>query len=120
MSSFDVYKQEVLSRRLEWSPVHNSDKFWRENALRFEENKHELLVILRDILKTSRDPVTLAVACHDLGEFVHYHPRGRTIINMMDMKVGLMALLTNSSPDVQKHALFSLQKMMAHKWDFSG
>lgn len=71
---------------------------------------------LHDILKTAEDPVVLSVACHDLGEFVHYHPRGRSLINQMDVKVDLMRLLTHTNADVQKHALFSLQKMMAHKW----
>ena len=27
-SSFDEYATEVKSGRLEWSPVHRSDKFW--------------------------------------------------------------------------------------------
>ena len=27
-SSFDGYSAEVKSGRLEWSPVHRSDKFW--------------------------------------------------------------------------------------------
>lgn len=27
-SSFDEYSAEVKSGRLEWSPVHRSDKFW--------------------------------------------------------------------------------------------
>ncbi|KAH3742906.1 vacuolar ATP synthase subunit H [Pelomyxa schiedti] len=120
MSSFDVYKHEILSRRLEWSPVHQSDKFWRENASRFEENKYEMLGTLEDILKTSEDPVVLSVACHDLGEFVQHHPRGRSLINQMNVKVELMKLLQHKSPEVQKHALFSLQKMMAHKWDNLG
>ena len=32
LSSFDEYSTEVKSGRLEWSPVHTSVKFWRENA----------------------------------------------------------------------------------------
>ena len=28
LSSFDEYTAEVRSGRLEWSPVHRSDKFW--------------------------------------------------------------------------------------------
>eukprot|EP01105_Mastigella_eilhardi_P005503 TRINITY_DN17201_c0_g1_i1.p1 TRINITY_DN17201_c0_g1~~TRINITY_DN17201_c0_g1_i1.p1 ORF type:complete len:484 (+),score=186.80 TRINITY_DN17201_c0_g1_i1:57-1454(+) len=120
MSSFDVYKHEVMSGNLEWSPVHMSEKFWRENVLRFEENKFELLGQLHEVLQRGTDPVVIAVACHDLGEFVHYHPRGRSLINQMDVKVDLMKLLANPNPEVQKHALFSLQKMMAHKWDYGG
>merc|ERR1719187_2655525 len=31
LSSYDEYVTEVHSGRLEWSPVHRSEKFWREN-----------------------------------------------------------------------------------------
>lgn len=34
---------KVRSGRLQWSPVHKSDKFWRENAPRFNEKNFELI-----------------------------------------------------------------------------
>ena len=33
--------------------------------------------ILVKLLEFSNDPVILAVACHDLGEFVRLYPRGK-------------------------------------------
>jgi len=33
----------VKSGRLEWSPVHKSEKFWHENAARLNEKNFELL-----------------------------------------------------------------------------
>ena len=42
-SSFDEYSSEVKSGRLEWSPVHKSEKFWHENAARLNEKNFELL-----------------------------------------------------------------------------
>lgn len=42
-SSFDEYSSELKSGRLEWSPVHKSEKFWRENAARLNEKNYELL-----------------------------------------------------------------------------
>jgi V-type H+-transporting ATPase subunit H len=42
-SSFDEYSSEVKSGRLEWSPVHKSEKFWHENASRLNEKNFELL-----------------------------------------------------------------------------
>jgi hypothetical protein len=37
LSSFDMYKNELLSKKLDWSsPPHRSEKFWRQNVLRFE------------------------------------------------------------------------------------
>lgn len=29
--------------RLDWSPVHKSDKFWKENAVRLNEKNYFLL-----------------------------------------------------------------------------
>ena len=43
VSSFDEYSSELKSGRLEWSPVHKSEKFWRENAGRLNEKNYELL-----------------------------------------------------------------------------
>lgn len=42
-SSFDEYVTEVKSGRLQWNPVHKSEKFWKENILRFNEKNFELL-----------------------------------------------------------------------------
>lgn len=64
--------------RLEWSPVHKSAKFWRENAQRLNEKNNELLRTLVHLLETSRDPLVLAVASFDIGEYVRHYPRGKT------------------------------------------
>jgi V-type H+-transporting ATPase subunit H len=108
ISSFDEYRQEVLSGNLEWTPVHTSEKFWKENMAKFEQNNFYILKELIKLLDTSslenaegtttqenqpaaqateeegkvvvnikNENRTLAIACHDIGEFVRYHPRGR-------------------------------------------
>ena len=76
-SSFDEYASEVKSGRLEWSPVHKSAKFWRENAGRLNEKNYELLAILIDLLQQSKDPLVLSVASFDIGEYVRHYPRGK-------------------------------------------
>ncbi len=43
LSSIDEYSTEVRSGRLEWSPVHKSERFWRENAGKLNEKNYELL-----------------------------------------------------------------------------
>lgn len=43
VSSFDEYSLEIVSNRLTWSPAHKSDKFWRENAQRLNENNFFLV-----------------------------------------------------------------------------
>lgn len=76
-SSYDEYVTEVRSGRLEWSPVHRSEKFWRENADRLNEKNYELLKILIHLLESSQDPLILSVASFDLGEYVRHYPRGK-------------------------------------------
>ncbi|KAG9347996.1 hypothetical protein JZ751_004015, partial [Albula glossodonta] len=77
LSSFDEYSSELKSGRLEWSPVHKSEKFWRENAVRLNEKNYELLKILTRLLEVSDDPQVIAVAAHDVGEYVRHYPRGK-------------------------------------------
>nr|CAD7398786.1 unnamed protein product [Timema cristinae] len=77
LSSFDEYSTEVKSGRLEWSPVHKSAKFWRENAPRLNEKNYELLRILIHLLDTVKDPLVLSVASFDIGEYVRHYPRGK-------------------------------------------
>uniref|UniRef100_A0A4W3JGD6 V-type proton ATPase subunit H n=1 Tax=Callorhinchus milii TaxID=7868 RepID=A0A4W3JGD6_CALMI len=79
LSSFDEYSSELKSGRLEWSPVHKSEKFWRENASRLNEKNYELLKILTRLLEVSDDPQVLAVAAHDVGEYVRHYPRGKRL-----------------------------------------
>eukprot|EP01133_Synstelium_polycarpum_P010235 gene10235-11929_t len=117
MSSFDKYKAEVISNDLEWSPVHKSEKFWKENASRFEENNYNVLKYLHLILKKSENPLHLSIACHDLGEFVRFHPRGKNVIDVLEIKPDIMTLMGNPNEEVKKQALFALQKMMINNWE---
>lgn len=32
LSSYDKYKKEILSGRLEWGPMHTEDQFWKQNV----------------------------------------------------------------------------------------
>lgn len=77
LNSFDVYASEVKSGKLVWSPPHKSSLFWGENAARLEENGGELLQMLTRLLTNSQDPLVLAVAAHDLGEYICRRPQGK-------------------------------------------
>ena len=59
------------------SPVHRSEKFWRENAHKLNDANYELLKILINLLETANDPLILSVACFDLGEYVRHYQRGK-------------------------------------------
>jgi V-type H+-transporting ATPase subunit H len=120
-SSFDSYQQELISGDLVWSPCHKSERFWKENVARFEENKCRVLGLLIQIIKTSKDPQILSIAIHDLGEFARFHPRGRQIIAAFpDLKATIMKLLDDPEVEatVQSQALLCAQKIMVQNWEF--
>ncbi|CAK1555753.1 unnamed protein product [Leptosia nina] len=120
LSSFDQYATEVKSGRLEWSPVHKSAKFWRENAARLNERGQELLRTLVHLLEKSRDPIVLAVACYDIGEYVRHYPRGKHVIEQLGGKQRVMYLLSHEDPNVRYEALLAVQKLMVHNWEYLG
>ncbi|MFH4975604.1 hypothetical protein AB6A40_002313 [Gnathostoma spinigerum] len=120
LSSFDEYVTEVRSGRLQWSPVHKSEKFWRENAQRFNEKDFELVRILIKILETQSDSLILCVAAHDIGEYVRHYPRGKNKIEQFHGKEAVMKLLAADDPNVRYHALLAVQKLMVHNWEYLG
>ena len=121
MTSFSEYRGEVQSGVLEWSHVHTSVKFWRENVAKFEENQYEVLRDLAGLLSTSKSELTLAVTCHDIGEVIRYHPTGRLLLNipqLQGVKEKVMGLMSHPNVEVSKHALLAVQKIMVQKWEF--
>lgn len=120
VSSFDEYASEVQSMRLEWSPVHKSEKFWRENAIRLNERNHTLLKILCELLQESHDETILAVALHDIGEYVRYYPRGKKVIEELGIKHSVMTLMTHANSQVKYNALITVQKLMVQNWEYLG
>lgn len=111
LSSFDLYKQEVLLGHLDWSPMHKDPSFWRDNITKFEENDFQILRVLITILDTSSDPRTLAVACFDLSQFIQHHPAGRVIVMDLKAKERVMKLMTHESPEITKNALLCVQRL---------
>jgi len=121
MSSFDEYASEISSGLLEWSPVHRSGKFWRENAVRLNEDRYKLVKILIQLLETSSDPIVLAVAAHDCGEYVRHYPKGKGIIEKLGGKKYIMRHMTNKEhPQVRYEALVAVQKLMTQNYNSLG
>jgi len=120
LSSYDEYVTEVKSGRLEWSPVHRSEKFWRENANKFNDKNYELLKILIQLLEGCKDPLVLCVACFDLGEYVRHYQRGKHVLEQLGGKTMVMALLGHEDPNVRYEALLAVQKLMVHNWEYLG
>eukprot|EP00406_Dinophysis_acuminata_P008109 CAMPEP_0179236656 /NCGR_PEP_ID=MMETSP0797-20121207/14039_1 /TAXON_ID=47934 /ORGANISM="Dinophysis acuminata, Strain DAEP01" /LENGTH=442 /DNA_ID=CAMNT_0020943917 /DNA_START=55 /DNA_END=1384 /DNA_ORIENTATION=+ len=119
MSNFDRYERELQTGNLSWGFIH-STKFWAENVLKFEQNDFRALRSLADVLADRRtSPTTLAVACHDVGEFVSMHPLGKKTIARYGVKERIMELMGNqdaSFREVRREALLCCQKIMLNKW----
>merc|ERR1712025_1532273 len=120
LSSFDEYISEVRSGRLEWSPVHRSEKFWRENAHKLNDANYELLRILIGLLETADSELILSVACFDLGEYVRHYQRGKHVLEQLGGKTMVMTLLSHADPNVRYEALLAVQKLMVHNWEYLG
>lgn len=120
LSSFDEYSSELKSGRLEWSPVHKSEKFWRENAVRLNEKNYELLKILTRLLEVSDDPQVIAVAAHDVGEYVRHYPRGKRVIEQLGGKQLVMNHMHHEDQLVRYNALLAVQKLMVQNWEYLG
>merc|ERR1719215_2426245 len=117
MSNFDRYERELKEGQLKWGFIHSS-KFWADNVLKFEQHDFRALKMLASLLH-SQDPTTLAVACHDIGEFVSMHPLGKKTISNLQVKERVMELMGSTDPnfrDVRREALLCCQKIMLNKW----
>jgi len=128
LSSFERYQQEVTSGRLKWGPMH-SERFWKEHARVMEKDGFATLKQLLGILEgdgffdddqaPAEDASTsLAVACNDVGFFVQYYPNGKKLVEGLGAKPRIMALLAHASPEVQKHALLTVSKLLVGNWEF--
>jgi len=119
MSNFDRYERELQTGVLSWGFIHSS-KFWAENVLKFEQNDFRALKMLASLLLNfNTEPTTLAVACHDLGEFVTMHPLGKKKVNQLNVKERVMHLMGSTEPnfrEVRREALLCCQKIMLNKW----
>ena len=74
--------------------------------------------MLLRLLSVSREVKVLSVGCHDLGQFVTYHPHGRNIVSDLHGKEIVMELMRHSDPEVQKNALLCVQKIMLSREKF--
>ena len=81
-STFEKYRQEVLSGTLDWTPIHKDATFWRENVAKFDQQNHQVLRVVVKLMEVSREARTLAVACHDLSMFMQHHAHGKHIVQV--------------------------------------
>jgi len=145
LSSIDMYKKEVASGKLEWTPVHKSETFWRDNVTKIcpvggsvatSEDLLALVQLLDKKMNKSKegrldqeDATTVAVICHDLGEFARFHPQGKKLLqgdgairesrqNTKDLLMSIMSSPPGQNEEIGKEALTCIHKMMVTNWQF--
>ncbi|KAI0085440.1 ATPase V1 complex subunit H [Irpex rosettiformis] len=116
LTTYDEYTSELLSGHLSWSPVHESDLFWKENATKLNDKNYEQLKILIRLLQESSDPLVLAVAAHDIGQYVKHYERGKKVLTDLGAKTRVMELMSHQDANVRYQALISVQQLVSHPW----
>lgn len=117
MTRWEVYQHEVKSGQLQWGSTH-TDVFFKENARLMEgkDGDFNVVKILISLL-TSKDEDVAAIACFDLGEFCRHYPNGRGIAKRLGAKELAMTLIEHDNPELQRHALQCVSKMMVQNWE---
>ncbi|KAL7488352.1 hypothetical protein ACHAW6_013936 [Cyclotella cf. meneghiniana] len=116
MSRWDVYLAKVQSGNLEWGILH-TEKFFRENAKRFEGPNGDFSVVkILIALTASNDEEVQSIACYDIGEFVRHYPNGRAIARSLGAKDIVLKLVDHSNEELSRHALTAVSKMMVQNW----
>ncbi|EGN96156.1 hypothetical protein SERLA73DRAFT_185746 [Serpula lacrymans var. lacrymans S7.3] len=116
LTTYDEYTSELASGHLSWTPVHESEDFWKENAAKLNDKDYEQLRILIRLLDDSNDPLVLAVAVHDIGRYVKHYDRGKKVVTDLGAKTRAMDLMRHSDSDVRYHALLSVQLLVSQSW----
>lgn len=118
LSSFDRYKIELQSGTLRRGFIH-SERFWSENARKFEYKNFQLIKELVALLDSPQaDGDTIAVACYDLGEFARFYESGRTVIVHAGGKEKLMKLVEHTNDEVKREALQASAKLLISNWEY--
>lgn len=58
----------------------------------------------------------IAVAAHDVGEYVRYFSRGKGLIERLRGKMVIMGHLSHADEAVRYESLLCIQKLMTHNW----
>ncbi|KAI9356848.1 armadillo-type protein [Pilaira anomala] len=117
LTTFEQYASEVETGKLEWSPPHRSDVFWKENAHKLEEHNYQLLKQLARLLSTSTSPLVLSIAASDIGYYVKFATKaGKNVLQEIGAKQRIMELMTHEDQEVRYQALLAVQKYMHQAW----
>ncbi|TFL07561.1 armadillo-type protein [Pterulicium gracile] len=116
LSTYDEYSSELSSGHLSWSPPHESEDFWKDNATKLNDSDFAQLKVLVKLLQDSTEPLVLAVAAHDIGQYVKHYERGKKVVTELGAKTRLMDLMMFDNSDVRYRALLSVQQLVSQPW----
>mmetsp|Transcript_18714 Transcript_18714/g.43440 ORF Transcript_18714/g.43440 Transcript_18714/m.43440 type:complete len:97 (-) Transcript_18714:130-420(-) len=68
-------------------------------------------------LAAGEDEDIAAVACFDIGEFAAHYPAGRRVVSRLGAKEIIMPLMDHENPELRRHALLCVSKLMVHNWE---
>jgi hypothetical protein len=72
ISTFQAYLAELRSGTLEWTPLHKSSLFWKNNISRFDENDHECLRLLLSLISSSKLISNILIALNDIQNYINF------------------------------------------------
>ena len=58
----------------------------------------------------------LSIAVHDLGQYVRFYPRGKTLVESLGAKVAIVNMMEHPDPAVRYEALVATQKILTQNW----
>ncbi|KAF9919685.1 H(+)-transporting V1 sector ATPase subunit H [Linnemannia zychae] len=105
LTTFEVYKAELLSSRLTWSPPHLSDQFWTKNWKELKRENYALLRVLARLLSTSNDATVLSVAASDIGQYVRRDPGSKKFLQEIGVKQKIMELMAHPDQEVRYNSV---------------
>lgn len=122
LTNFDEYENELLNKKLIWSPCHKNPEFWVDNIDKFKQNNWKLiksnLINLLDFNDNSINENQLylnqAIVCYDLSMIIKVDPDVIKIINDLGIKTKIMTLMNSPNPNVKFEALKTTQLLVAN------
>lgn len=115
LSSFDMYKKEVASGALDWTHMHTSDKFWKDNIDKFEEKDFQVLRMLLKLIESSREVSYSAAANLGMGWVVAeaVHLQSTSIPSLQRLNHRSAAVLVTSC----QHKVHALAPSKGSAWE---
>lgn len=60
----------------------------------------------------------MSVALYDIGEFTRFYPNGRVVVSRLGAKDQIMMMMESENPEIQRHTLQCISKIMVTNWEF--